>query len=841
MFTKIFSYIFNKINKKKFINIYNIINKINSLEKNFINLSDNELKNNTFKYKNYLISGYDINLILPEIFANIKEAIKRIFSIKLFDVQLLGAIVLNNGCIAEMKTGEGKTIMSTLPAYLNALYSKGVHIVTINDYLAKRDSLNNSKLFNFLGLSVGLNLPNMSIENKKKAYLCDITYGTNNEYGFDYLRDNMCYLREEKVQRSLNFAILDEVDSILIDEARTPLIISGSININDNIYYEINKIIFDLNLKDEKNNLDGDFIIDKKHKNIILTDNGIIKIENLLIKKNFIKDKIFKYNFKNIKFIHDIITSLKAHYLFKKNIDYLVKDNKILIIDEFTGRIVSDRRWSNGLHQAIEAKENVLIKEESQVLASITFQNYFRLYKKLSGMSGTVLSESSEFNSIYNLDTISIPTNKLIKRNDLPDFVYLTEKDKIKAIIKDIKIRHKKKQPILVGTSSIDKSELISNKLKKEGIKHNILNAKFHKLEAKIISQAGRLGAITISTNMAGRGTDIILGGNYINKINFKNLDKKKIDFLKNKWKKNNYLVKKLGGLHIIGLERNESRRIDNQLRGRSGRQGDPGSSRFYVSLDDSLINLFLPRNIINFIKNISFNNKKVIEHSLINKYIEKAQQRIENRNFEIRKQLLEYDDISNEQRKIIYYKRNKLLFSKNINLKIKKIIKKFLNKILFKFNDNNYLLKYKEIQRIMYLNLNFNVKIYYFKKSNFKKFKILIVKKLIQLYNYKIKRLGLSLFKNLKKIIMLNTLDFFWKEYLYYIDYLKEYIYLRSYAQKDPKQEYKKESLRVFIKMLNSFYFKVIKILFIMPIDINNLNKFLNDFNIDFSYIKNI
>ncbi len=834
MFYKLFSYIFNIGNKRNFNKLQSIVDRINYLENDFEKFTDNELKNNTFIYKSYLKNNINnIYNILPEVYSNIREAIKRIFNIRLFNVQLFGAIVLHNGCIAEMKTGEGKTITSTLPAYLNCLLGYGVHIVTVNDYLAKRDFINNYKLFDFLGISIGLILSNMSLLDKKKSYLCDITYGTNNEYCFDYLRDNMSYNKNDIVQRKfLNFAILDEVDSILIDESRTPIIISGSIKSNNDIYFKINKIIPFLKVKDKFNYIKGDFIIDEKSRNIYLTEKGIYKVEDLLIKNNFInKDKYF-YNFHNIKIINYVICSLKAHYLFKKNIDYLVKDNNIVIIDEFTGRIVPDKRWSDGLHQAIEAKENVQIKDENQILASITFQNYFKLYKKLSGMSGTVLSESYEFNSIYNLDTIEIPTNKKIIRNDLPDLIYLNEDEKIKSIINDIKIRYKKGQPVLVGTTSIDKSELISRKLKEINIKHKILNAKYHKFEAKIISEAGKLGSVTIATNMAGRGTDIILGGNLLNELNKKNYINKKD--IKKKWIINNKLVIKLGGLHIIGSERHESRRIDDQLRGRSGRQGDPGSTRFYVSLDDSLIRIFLSKRIINFIKDINIDKNISIENSLLNKYIEKAQRNIEYRNFEIRKQLLEFDNITNNQRNIIYNKRNKILFSDDLNLDFKIIIKKLVNKVLNKFNVNNFLLYYKKIKKIIYINFNFKIKFYFFNELNFKKFKKLIINKLILIYNNKIKFLGFNFFKDLEKNIMLKTLDFFWREYLLYINYFKEYIYLRSYAQIDPKKEYEIETLKIFLKMLNNFNFEVIKIIFSLPNNINNLDKFLLNFNIN-------
>ncbi len=833
MFYKLFSYIFNLSNRFKFINLQNLVNKINDLEKYFVNLNDSKLKYNTFKYKS-IINKNNIDKFLPEVYANIKEAIRRVFNIKLFDVQLLGAIVLHKGYIAEMKTGEGKTITCTLPAYLNCLLGKGVHIVTVNDYLAKRDYDNNYELFKFLGIKIGLILSDMSLIDKRKSYLYDITYGTNNEYCFDYLRDNMCYNKNDIVHRKyLNYAILDEVDSILIDESRVPLIISKSEFSNNDIFYKINKIIHFLKVKDNKNKF-GDFIIDEKFKNIYLTENGINKVEELLIKNNFISDIKYFYNFYNIKFINYIICSLKANYLFNKNVDYLVKDDDIIIIDEFTGRMVPGKRWSDGLHQAIEAKENVTIKNDSKILASITFQNYFKLYNKLSGMSGTVLSESCEFSSIYNLDTIEIPTNKVIKRKDFFDLVYLNEIEKIKAIVKDIKYRYKRKQPVLVGTTSISKSELISKELNKNNIKHNILNAKFHKFEAKIISQAGSLGSVTIATNMAGRGTDIILGGNLSNLLKNKNYSIKKINKIKKKWFLDNKLVIKLGGLHIIGSERHESRRIDDQLRGRCGRQGDPGSTRFYISLDDYLIRIFLSKKIINFIKKINVSSDKFIESYFVSKSIENAQRNIDFRNLEIRKELLNYDNITNKQRIIIYKIRNKILFSNNLNIKYKVIIKDLVDKILSKFNIDNFLLYYKDIKNIIYVNFNYNINLYFFNELNFYKFKKLIICKLIYLYKRRIYFLGFNLFCNIEKNIMLKILDCYWIEYLSYINYFKEYVYLRSYAQMDPREEYKIETLKVFLKMLDNYYFEVIKIIFSLPNNINSLNKFLLDFEIN-------
>ncbi len=817
MFIKLFSYLFGGKNQKKIFDFKKIVFKINSLEKKYIDYTDSQLKNNTFIFKEFLLSGKNINLIISDVYANIREAIKRVYGIRLFNVQLLGALILNSRCIAEMKTGEGKTITATLPAYLNSLLDKGVHIVTVNDYLAKRDFNYSYKLFNFLGIRVGLNLSNMSLWEKKKAYLADITYSTNNEYGFDYLRDNMVFSIEDKVQRkNLYYAILDEVDSILIDEARTPLVISGSTEESSNLYFKINKIIPSL-IKETKNNLKnnkGDFIVDEKFKHVFLTENGIKKVEYLLFKNNILNKNDKLYTPINIKFMHCVITSLKAYYLYSKNVDYLIENNNILIIDEHTGRITKDRRWSDGLHQAIEAKENVEIKNETNILSSITFQNYFRLYEKLSGMTGTAVTESSEFSYIYNLDTIVVPTNKTMIREDYSDLVFMTEKEKINAIIKDIIFRKKRNQPVLVGTISIEKSEVISSILYNLGIEFNVLNAKFHSLEADIISQAGKPGSITIATNMAGRGTDIILGGNLLREISgLKN--ENKINFLKSKWKKNHDLVVNLGGLHVIGTERHESRRIDNQLRGRSGRQGDPGSSRFYVSMEDNLMRLFSSENIIFFMRKLGVEYGDSIEHYWITKSIEKAQKKIENRNFDFRKQLLEFDDIYNDQRKIIFYKRNNFLYSKNISLIFKDII---INKVIIDLVNNFYRDKNLFLKYCNDLNININI-------SNISKLEILDFKKqllnwIFLLYNKRENYFSLDVLNNKIKEILLITLDLFWREYLYAVDNLREGIYLRSYAQKDPKQEYKIESYKMFSNMLNDFYYEVVKIIINLPLN---------------------
>ncbi|QJC37681.1 preprotein translocase subunit SecA [Enterobacteriaceae endosymbiont of Donacia bicoloricornis] len=828
MLKKIFTKIFGSNNDRILRNIQKTVNIINKMETEFEKLTNFELQNKTLYFKEQLQNNFSLENILPEAFATVRETSKRIFGMRHFDVQLIGGIVLNNNCVAEMKTGEGKTLTSTLPAYLNALNGKGVHIVTVNDYLAQRDAINNKKLFEFLGLTVGINISSMSSKEKKKAYKADITYGTNNEYGFDFLKDNMVFNYTDKMQRGLQYAIIDEVDSILIDESRTPLIISGAAEDSSKLYTKINKIIPKLiyQSQEDSNSFQGKghFFIDEKSRQAYLTEKGLIFLEKLLIEKKIINQNESLYSGNNIIILHHIISALRAHKLFKKNVDYILKNNKIIIVDEHTGRLMEGRRWSEGLHQAIEAKENVKINNENQTLASITFQNYFRLYNKLSGMTGTAITESYEFKEIYKLDTIVIPTNKPMIRKDLPDLIYLTKKEKIKAIIKDIKKKNLKGQPILVGTISIKKSELISQKLKKIGIKHNVLNAKFHAREAEIISKAGMKYAVTIATNMAGRGTDIVLGGNFI--LNKKdNLDKLKK--LKEQWQIKHEEIIKLGGLYVIGTERHESRRIDNQLRGRSGRQGDPGVSRFYLSMEDSLMRIFAPKNMLFLMQKLGMKNNDFIEHPWITKAISKAQKKVENYNFAIRKQLLEYDDVINDQRLSIYAQRDKLLKL----LKTEQIIKNFRIDIFTKIintyiQSDNYIKEKWNLKKIqIYFSNVFNLKLpiknwinIYLEKNKKKINKTFFLKKIINFsekeYFKKINNLKIKNIKIFEKNIILKILDNLWKEHLAAIEYLKQGIHLRGYAQQDPKQEYKKESFNMFNIMLNTLKKEVIIIL---------------------------
>ncbi|CAL4320380.1 Protein translocase subunit SecA [Buchnera aphidicola (Chaitophorus populicola)] len=826
MFFNFFRRFFSSRNERILNKLNIIVEKINKLELIYKNFTDEKLKQNTLFFKKRLQNKEKLEDLLIESYATVREASVRVFNMRHFDVQILGGIVLNNQCIAEMQTGEGKTLTSTLPAYLNALTGNGVHIITMNDYLAKRDSDKNRILFEFLGLTVGLNLPELSFSKKKQAYSADITYGTNNEFGFDYLRDNMVTSKKNQVQRKLNYALIDEVDSILIDEARTPLIISGEEKNSSKLYIKINKIISSL-IQQETDDTEeftgtGDFFLDEKLKQVYLTERGLIKVEKILVQKKIINPNESLYSSNNIKLLHHIISSLKAHKLFTKDVDYLVQGQEIVIVDEHTGRIMKGRRWSDGLHQSVEAKENVLVKNENKTLASITFQNYFRLYKKLSGMTGTAYTESFEFRTIYNLDTVVIPTNRPMIREDFSDLVYMTEKEKIEAIIKDIQKCYFKKQPVLVGTVSIEKSELISKKLTNLNIKHNVLNAKFHKKEADIIAQAGKIGAVTIATNMAGRGTDIILGGYFEDKYlnnNQNNAKKDVLDTKKKEWKKNHKLVLSVGGLHVIGTERHESRRIDNQLKGRSGRQGDIGSSRFYISMEDALIRIFSSSKIIDLMRKIGMKYGESIESVWVNKAILNAQKKVENRNFDVRKQLLEYDNVINEQRKVIYKQRNILLNKENIFSTITDISKDVFLSVIKKYLYTNHTKSIfnKFISLEKFLLKKFHIKIAFpnYLKSMDKHYKNKILNLVLKKFkiNYFIKEnlIGSKNMRNIEKSIMLKKIDLFWQEHLSDMEYLRQGIHLRGYAQKDPKLEYKRESFIIFSNMLESLKYEVI------------------------------
>lgn len=757
--------------------------------------------------------------LLPEAFATVREASKRVLNMRHFDVQLMGGIILHQNCIAEMCTGEGKTLTSTLAIYLNALTGNGVHIVTMNEYLAKRDAKKNQILFNFLGLTVGITLENMSVKKKKQSYLADITYGTNHEFCFDYLRDNMVFCPDHKVQRGLFYVLIDEVDSILIDEARTPLIISGPSQENLEMYYAINKLVpHFVQQKMESEDIiikKGDFFIDAKSKQIFLTESGLKKVEYLLLNCQFMNNCTSLYSSQNLVLIQHIISALRAHFVFFRDIDYIIEDKKIVIIDEHTGRMMPDRRWSDGLHQAIEAKENLNILYENHTLASITLQNYFKIYKKISGMTGTASTEAFEFKVIYGLNTVTVPTNYPMIRQDLPDLIYVTEQDKIQAIIQDIQQCVLKKQPVLVGTTSIKKSEIISEKLIKLGIKHNVLNAKSYTKEASIISKAGKLNAVTISTNMAGRGTDIVLGGmiKRNNKNQLLSYNQKKQD----KWYKEHNRVVLLGGLHVIGTERHESRRIDNQLRGRTGRQGAPGSSRFYLSLEDSLIRVFIPEVIKKFILTCNIKSGEAIEHNWMMNAITYAQKKIENYNFEIRKELLEYDDILNTHRNIFYFIRDDVLNMKNSKYIVQNNLLYVIRGILNIHCANDIPIIEWDVTTLSSIFENdFSLFVPFKKwiKNNYRISNMFLLHKIykkIQNHYRKVENImGYDNMRIMEKNIILHILDFFWKEHLSFMEYLRHGIHLRSYAQKNPKQEYIKESFVVFENMLDTLKYEI-------------------------------
>ncbi|MCX8583930.1 MULTISPECIES: preprotein translocase subunit SecA [unclassified Gilliamella] len=826
MLLKLLTKVFGSRNERVLRSMRKRVENINALEPSMEALTDDELKAKTNEFKQKIANGTKLDDILEEAFAVVREASKRVFGMRHFDVQLIGGMVLNERCIAEMRTGEGKTLTATLPAYLNALTGKGVHVVTVNDYLAQRDAENNRPLFEFLGLTVGINLPNMPPEIKRDAYNADITYGTNNEYGFDYLRDNMVFNKESRVQRPLHYALVDEVDSILIDEARTPLIISGQAEDSSDKYISIDKIIPHL-IKQEKEDSeqfqgDGDFSIDEKSRQVNLTERGLIKVEELLIKQGIMKGDESLYAPSNIVLMHHVNAALRAHHLFHRDVDYIVRDNEIIIVDEHTGRTMDGRRWSDGLHQAVEAKEHVKIQNENQTLASITFQNYFRLYEKLAGMTGTADTEAFEFNQIYGLDTIVIPTNRPMVRKDLPDLVYMTEKEKINAIVADVQDCVKRGQPVLVGTASIEKSELVSHAFKKAGIKHNVLNAKFHAQEAEIIADAGSKGAVTIATNMAGRGTDIMLGGNWQSEVaKLENPTDDDIQKAKQAWQIKHEEVIQLGGLYILGTERHESRRIDNQLRGRAGRQGDPGVSRFYLSLEDPLMRIFASERVGNMMRKLGMKEGEAIEHPWITKAIANAQKKVESRNFDIRKQLLEYDDVANDQRKAIYSQRNDLLDNVDIKETIDSIHGDVFTTVIDQYIPPQSIEEMWDIpglEAALKSDFDLDLPIAKWLDEEQNLHEETLRERIIQLaqnkYLEKENIAGSEAFRQFEKSVMLQTLDTLWKEHLAAMDYLRQGIHLRGYAQKDPKQEYKRESFNMFASMLDTLKYDVIGIL---------------------------
>jgi preprotein translocase subunit SecA len=826
MLIKLLTKVFGSRNDRTLRRMRKQVAKINSLEPELEKLSDEELKGKTAEFRARLEKDESLESLLPEAFAVVREASKRVFGMRHFDVQMLGGMVLNERCIAEMRTGEGKTLTATLPAYLNALTGKGVHVVTVNDYLAQRDAENNRPLFEFLGLSVGINLPGMPAPAKREAYAADITYGTNNEYGFDYLRDNMAFSPEERVQRKLHYALVDEVDSILIDEARTPLIISGPAEDSSDLYRRVDKIIPNL-IRQEKEDSDtfqgeGHFSVDEKSRQVNLTERGLVLVEELLVNEGIMEEGESLYSPTNIMLMHHVTAALRAHALFTRDVDYIVKDGEVIIVDEHTGRTMQGRRWSDGLHQAVEAKEGVDIQNENQTLASITFQNYFRLYEKLAGMTGTADTEAFEFSSIYKLDTIVVPTNRPMIRKDLPDLVYMSEADKIVAITEDIKERTANGQPVLVGTISIEKSEVVSRELTKAGIKHNVLNAKFHAHEAEIVAQAGYPGTVTIATNMAGRGTDIVLGGSWQSEVaQLENPDEAQIEAIKAEWQKRHEAVLASGGLHIIGTERHESRRIDNQLRGRSGRQGDAGSSRFYLSMEDALMRIFASDRVSGMMRKLGMKPGEAIEHPWVTKAIANAQRKVESRNFDIRKQLLEYDDVANDQRRAIYTQRNELLDVADISETIGSIREDVFKATIDAHIPPQSLEEMWDVTGLQErlkndFDLDMPIAEWLDKEPELHEetLRERILQNAIDSYKAKEEVVGEEMMRHFEKGVMLQTLDSLWKEHLAAMDYLRQGIHLRGYAQKDPKQEYKRESFSMFAAMLESLKYEVISTL---------------------------
>ena len=800
--------------------------RINAMEPDYEKLTDDELRGKTLEFKERATKGESLDDLLPEAFAVVREGSKRIMKMRHFDVQLLGGMALHFGKIAEMRTGEGKTLTATLPVYLNALSGKGVHVVTVNDYLANRDAMWMGRLYNFLGLTVGINLPNMPREEKQAAYAADITYGTNNEYGFDYLRDNMVYEARDRVQHGLNFAIVDEVDSILIDEARTPLIISGQAEDHTAMYIAMNKVVPLLVRQEgeadprtgEGVTKPGDFTLDEKTHQVFLTEQGHESAERILASQGLIAEGASVYDPSNITLMHHLYAALRANHLYHRDQHYVVQDGEIVIVDEFTGRLMSGRRWSEGLHQAVEAKEGVHIQAENQTLASITFQNYFRMYKKLAGMTGTADTEAFEFQSIYGLETLVIPPNRVLARKDQLDLVYKTAKEKYTAIAADIKECHERGQPVLVGTTSIENSELIAQLLTQQGLPHQVLNAKQHAREAEIVAQAGRPGMVTIATNMAGRGTDIVLGGNIEKDIQNIEADASldeaakaaKIEALKKDQAELNAKVKELGGLRIIATERHESRRIDNQLRGRAGRQGDPGSSRFYLSLDDPLMRIFAGDRVRAIMDRLKMPEGEAIEAGIVSRSIESAQRKVEGHNFDMRKQLLEYDDVSNDQRKVIYQQRNEILDQSDVAESIASLRKGALTDVVRTFVPANSLEEQWDLvslEKVLAEEWQITVDLVKWVEGATSVEDEDVLNRVLeagnQVYEAKVAIVGKTQFAGYERMVLLQSIDTHWREHLSALDYLRQGIHLRGYAQKNPKQEYKREAFELFGQLL--------------------------------------
>ena len=826
MFAPLLKKLFGSKNEREVKRMLKTVNIVNAFEEKMVALSDEQLRGKTAEFKERLAKGETLDQLLPEAFAVAREAGKRVMGMRHFDVQLIGGMTLHEGMIAEMRTGEGKTLVGTLAVYLNALSGKGVHVVTVNDYLARRDANWMRPLYEFLGLSVGIVSAFQPPEEKRAAYAADITYGTNNEFGFDYLRDNMAFSLEEKFQRELNFAVIDEVDSILIDEARTPLIISGQAEDSSKLYIEINRLIPRLtqHIEEVEGQVtqEGHYSIDEKSRQVELNEAGHQFIEEMLTQSGLLAEGESLYSAHNLGLLTHVYAGLRAHKLFHRNVEYIVQDGQVLLIDEHTGRTMPGRRLSEGLHQAIEAKENLNIQAESQTLASTTFQNYFRLYTKLSGMTGTADTEAFEFAQIYNLDVMVIPPNKPLARKDYNDLVYLTADEKYAAIIADIKESMTQGRPVLVGTATIETSEHMSNLLKQEGIDHKVLNAKYHEKEAEIIAQAGAPGALTIATNMAGRGTDILLGGNWEAEVAaLENPSAEQIAQIKADWQKRHQQVIEAGGLHVIASERHESRRIDNQLRGRAGRQGDPGSSRFYLSLEDSLMRIFASDRVKNFMKALGMQSGEAIEHRMVTNAIEKAQRKVEGRNFDIRKQLLEYDDVANEQRKVIYHMRNSLLAADNIGDTIAEFRKEVLDATISQHIAPQSLPEQWDVaglEAVLASDFAIKLPIQQWLDEDERLYEETLREKLLSeitaAYNEKEDQAGEEALRTFEKQILLRVLDDLWKDHLSTMDHLRHGIHLRGYAQKNPKQEYKRESFTLFQELLESIKRDTIRVL---------------------------
>ncbi|HKT31691.1 MAG TPA: preprotein translocase subunit SecA [Gammaproteobacteria bacterium] len=822
MSSNLLKQIFGSRNQRLLRSAGHIVARINAMEAQLQAFSEEALKAKTAEFRQRHADGEALDDMLPEAFAAVREAARRTLGMRHFDVQLIGGMVLHRGKIAEMRTGEGKTLVATLAVYLNAIAGRGVHVVTVNDYLAQRDADWMRPVYAALGMNVGVILVGQDAETKRAAYGADITYGTNNEFGFDYLRDNMAFRLEDKVQRELHYAIVDEVDSILIDEARTPLIISGAVDDNTELYRKVNVLVPRLTRQEEEEG-PGDFSVDEKQKQVYLTEAGHEKIEELLIKAGLLKENDSLYDASNIMLMHQINAALRAHALYHREVDYIIKDGEVVIVDEFTGRTMPGRRWSEGLHQAIEAKEGVKIQAENQTLASITFQNYFRLYKKLAGMTGTADTEAAEFHEIYGLEVVVIPTNKPMIREDRPDHVYLSVKGKFQAVINEIREAHDRGQPVLVGTASIENSELLSALIKKEKIPHEVLNAKQHEREAHIIAQAGRPGTVTIATNMAGRGTDIVLGGSLDAELKAlpPETGEAERERLRAAWQKRHDAVVAAGGLHIVGSERHESRRIDNQLRGRSGRQGDPGSSRFFLSLEDNLMRIFAGDRVKGIMQRFGVKGDEAIEHPWVTKAIESAQRKVEAHNFDIRKELLEYDDVANDQRKVIYEQRNELLSAADISGTIRNISGDVLNGVISEHIPPQSVEEQWDVPGLQeHLERDFGQKldIQGWLASDDSLHEETLRQKIVDAflasYQAKEQQTGAEVMRQFEKAVLLQVLDNLWREHLANMDYLRAGIHLRGFAQVNPKQEYKREAFIMFSDLLDRLKNDVVSIL---------------------------